>query len=130
MRFLMRIAGFGLLILGIYLVGKNIFFTTNVYPYWWRGIAADISVLALTLGVLMLVFFSESMKNLGWIAISVGIMAVFISSRAILSPTSLWQFFLSLIFSNILFTFLNFLIIYIYKYISEEGTGINFKQSK
>ncbi|MTJ48495.1 hypothetical protein FJR05_11720 [Dolichospermum sp. UHCC 0259] len=97
MRFLMRIAGFGLLILGIYLVGKNIFFTTNVYPYWWRGISADISVLALTLGVLMLVFFSESMKNLGWIAISVGIMAVFISSRAILSPTSLWQFFLSLI---------------------------------
>jgi uncharacterized membrane protein YqhA len=37
------------------------------------------------------------MKNLGLIAVSVGIIAVFISSRAILSPTSLWQFFLSLI---------------------------------
>jgi hypothetical protein len=37
------------------------------------------------------------MKDLGWIAIFVGIIAVFISSRAILSPTSLWEFFLSLI---------------------------------
>ena len=52
MGFLLRIVGFGLLILGIYLVGENIFFTTNVYPYWWRGISADISVLALTSGVL------------------------------------------------------------------------------
>jgi len=97
MRFLMRIAGFGLLMLGIYLIGQNIFFTTYVYPFWWRGFSADISVLALTLGVLMLVFSPASMKNLGWIAIFVGIIAVFISSRAILSPTSLWQFFLSLI---------------------------------
>jgi hypothetical protein len=37
------------------------------------------------------------MKNLGWIAISIGIMAVFISSRAILNPTSSWEFLLSLI---------------------------------
>jgi hypothetical protein len=65
MGFLLRIVGFGLLILGIYLVGENIFFTTNVYPYWT--------------------------------AVAVGIMAIFISSRAILNPTSLWQFFLSLI---------------------------------
>ncbi|MBD1216079.1 MAG: hypothetical protein ACK4WN_10450 [Aphanizomenon sp.] len=97
MSFLMKIAGLGLLIFGIYLVGQNIFFTTNVYPYWWGGISADISVLALTLGVLILIFFPESMKDLGWIAIFVGIIAVFISSRAILSPTSLWEFFLSLI---------------------------------
>ncbi len=97
MGFLLRILGFGLLILGIYLVGKNIFFTTNVYPYWWRGISADISVLALTSGVLLLVFAPESIKNLGWTAVAVGIIAIFISSRAILNPTSLWQFFLSLI---------------------------------
>jgi hypothetical protein len=37
------------------------------------------------------------MKDLGWTAVAVGIMAIFISSRAILNPTSLWQFFLSLI---------------------------------
>jgi hypothetical protein len=42
MSFLMRIAGFGLLMFGIYLVSQNIFFTTNVYPYWWWGISADI----------------------------------------------------------------------------------------
>jgi hypothetical protein len=95
-RFLLRIVGFGLLILGIYWLGQNIFFTTNAYPYWWRGISADISVLSLTLGVIMLCFFPGSMKNLGWIAVSVGILAVFISSRAILNPTSLWEFFRSL----------------------------------
>jgi len=26
------------------LSGHNILFTTNVSPYWWRGIAADASV--------------------------------------------------------------------------------------
>ena len=70
MGFLLRIVGFGLLILGIYLVGENIFFTTNVYPYWWRGISADISVLALTSGVLLLVFAPGSMKDLGWTAVA------------------------------------------------------------
>jgi MFS family permease len=33
-------------------------------------------------------------------AVAVGIMAIFISSRAILNPTSLWQYFLSLIFEH------------------------------
>ncbi|WP_413171718.1 hypothetical protein [Anabaena azotica] len=97
MGFLLRILGFGLLILGIYLVGQNIIFTTNVYPYWWRGIAADTSVLALTIGVMILIFFPRSMKNLGWIPVVMGIILVFMSSRAILNPTSLWQFFLSLV---------------------------------
>jgi hypothetical protein len=97
MSFLFRICGFGLLILGIYFVGQNIIFTTNVYPYWWRGIAADTSVLALTIGVMILIFFPRSMKNLGWIPIMTGIVLVFMSSRAILNPMSLWQFFLSLI---------------------------------
>lgn len=107
MSLLWRIIGFGLLILGIYFVGQNIIFTTNVYPYWWRGIAADISVLALTIGVMILIFFPRDMKNLGWIPIFIGIILVFIgiilvfmSSRAILNPTSLWQFFLSLIFMS------------------------------
>ncbi|MEA5618723.1 hypothetical protein VB711_12870 [Cronbergia sp. UHCC 0137] len=97
MRFILRIIGLSLLLLGIYLVGKNIFFTTNVYPYWWRGIAADTSVLALTIGIIMLIFFPRNMKNLGWIAVSAGVIFVFMSSSAILNPMSLWQFFLSLI---------------------------------
>ena len=70
-------------------------FTTNVSPYWWRGIAADASVLALMAGVLMLVFLPGDAKNLGWIPVTVGIVLVFLSSRAILNPVSLWQFFLS-----------------------------------
>ncbi|WP_353932669.1 hypothetical protein WJM97_08815 [Okeanomitos corallinicola TIOX110] len=97
MGFLLRILGFGLLILGIYFVGQNIIFTTNVYPYWWRGIAADTSILALSIGVMILIFFPRGMKELGWIPVVMGIILVFMSSRAILNPTSLWQFFLSLI---------------------------------
>lgn len=98
MGFLIRIAGFALLISGIYFLGQNIILTTNVYPYWFRGIAADVSIIALTLGVMILAFFPIGMKQLGWIAITTGIVFVFISSRAILNPTSLWQFFLSLTF--------------------------------
>jgi uncharacterized membrane protein YqhA len=99
MRFLLRLIGFGLLILGIYFLSQNIFFTTNPYPYWWRGIAADTSVLALISGVLMLVFLPTDSKNLGWILVAIGIILVFLSSKAILNPTSLWQFLLS--FSSI-----------------------------
>jgi hypothetical protein len=97
MSFLLRIIGLGLLIMGIYMVGQNIMFTTNVSPYWWRGIAADTSVLALTIGVMILIFFPRGMKNLGWISIGTGIVFVFMSSRAILNPMSLWQFLLSLV---------------------------------
>ena len=35
-------------------------------------------------------------KSLALIAIAIGIMLIFFSSRAILNPTSLWQFCLSL----------------------------------
>lgn len=100
MRFLIRISGFALLISGIYFLGQNIIFTTNVYPYWFRGIAADISILALTIGVMMLVFFPIGMKQLGWIPVITGIILVFMSSRAILNPTSLWQFLISLFFMS------------------------------
>ncbi len=43
-------------------------------------------------------FFSlpRNNKEFAWIAIAIGIMAVFLSSRAILQPTSLWQFVISL----------------------------------
>jgi hypothetical protein len=95
MRFLLRVLGFGLLILGIYFLGRDIVFTTNVYPYWWRGIAADTSILSLMAGVLLLVFLPRDAKSLGWIPVIVGVILVFLSSRAILNPISLWQFFLS-----------------------------------
>lgn len=44
----------------------------------------------------MLIFFPRGMKELGWIPVVMGIILVFLSSRAILKPTTLWQFFLSL----------------------------------
>ncbi|MGB7085082.1 MAG: hypothetical protein WBD47_05985 [Phormidesmis sp.] len=95
MRAFIKLIGFGLLMWSIYLLGHNIFFTTNVYPYWWRGIAADASVLCLSIGVLSLVFLPDDFKEIGWISTAVGILLVFASSRAILNPTSLWEFFLS-----------------------------------
>lgn len=95
MRLLLRLIGLSLLIFGIYFLGNKIIFTTNVYPDWWRGVAANASVFALTLGVLMLVFSPERNKKFGWIGITVGIVLIFLSSRAVLNPTSLWQFFLS-----------------------------------
>lgn len=91
MRALYFLLGLGLMLLGVYFLGKNILFTTHAYP-WWRGIAADISVLSLCIGTFMLVFLKGDAKSLGWIAVSFGVVCVFLSSRAILNPTSLWQF--------------------------------------
>ena len=95
MRFLSYVLGLALILLGIYFLGKNIVFTTHAYP-WWRGIAADLSVISLCAGVFALVFLPSALKPFGWVAVAFGIVCVFASSRAILSPTSLWQFFLSL----------------------------------
>jgi hypothetical protein len=98
MRFLIQLAGLVLMLLGIYFLGKNIIFTTNVSPYWWRGIAADASIFLLCAGICLLVFMPLGlMKQLGWIFVAGGIVCIFISSRAILNPTSLWQFFLAMV---------------------------------
>ena len=94
MRAMYFLIGLALMFLGIYFLGKNIFFTTSAYP-WWRGLAADLSVLSLCIGTFMLIFLRGDAKTLGWIAVGLGIVCVFLSSRAILNPTSLWQFFLA-----------------------------------
>lgn len=93
---MVRLIGLALLLLGLYFLGQNIHFTTNTYPYWWRGIAADTSILFLTAGVVMFYFLPRRDKFLSGVAIAIGIVLVFASSRAVLSPTSLWQFVLSL----------------------------------
>jgi len=95
MRFLVQLLGFALILLGVYFLGRNIIFTTNAYPYFWRGLSADLSIFCLVLGVLWLVIVPVGAKNLGWIFVIAGIVFVFGSSRAILNPTSLWQFFIS-----------------------------------
>ncbi|WP_242063045.1 hypothetical protein [Nostoc sp. FACHB-145] len=74
MRFLFKLIGLALLLAGIYLLGQNIYFTTNIYPYWWRGVAADASILFLTSGILMLFVLSRQDKALGWVALGVGIL--------------------------------------------------------
>ncbi|MDB9529797.1 hypothetical protein PN498_27670 [Oscillatoria sp. CS-180] len=94
MRWLYFFAGLALMLLGIYFLGQNILFTTHAYP-WWRGIAADLSVVSLCLGLFMIVFLKGDARTLGWIAVGFGIVCVFVSSRAILNTTSLWQFFLA-----------------------------------
>ncbi len=96
MRLLARLMGLGLLVLGIYFLGQNIYFSNNVYPYWWRGVAADISILFLTAGVMLFFILPRENKSLAGWAIAIGIVAVFISSKAVLYPTSLWQFVISL----------------------------------
>ncbi|PZD72228.1 hypothetical protein C1752_03815 [Acaryochloris thomasi RCC1774] len=95
MKLLGRFLGLVLVLLGLYVLGQNIYFTTNVSPYWWRGLAADSSVLCLTSGIISLFFFPKELKSLGWIAMGLGVLLVFVSSRAVLQPTSLWQFCLS-----------------------------------
>ena len=96
MRLFARLLGLGLLLLGIYFLGQNIYFTNNLSPYWWRGVAADASILFLTTGVLMFFILPRRNKDFALIAIAIGIVAIFFSSRAILQPTSLWQFVVSL----------------------------------
>ena len=50
MRLLIQLFGLVLMLLGIYFLDKNIFFTTNVSPYFWRGVAADASIFLLWAG--------------------------------------------------------------------------------
>ena len=50
MRLFARLLGLSLLLLGIYFLGQNIVFTNNISPYWWRGVAADASILFLARG--------------------------------------------------------------------------------
>ena len=64
MRLLARLFGLGLFGLGLYFLGKNIYFTNNIYPYWWRGVAADSSILCLTSGVLMFFALPRQYKSL------------------------------------------------------------------
>jgi len=37
------------------------------------------------------------LRSFGWLLILAGIVLVFMSSRAILNPTSLWEFFISVV---------------------------------
>lgn len=95
MQFLQKLIGLALIIVGIYFLGQNIFFSTQAYPFFWRGIAAHTSILLLMGGVLCLLFIRGEGKNIGWMMIAAGAVFVFLSGQAVLRPTSLWQFLIS-----------------------------------
>ena len=87
-----KVGGGVLLLFGLYVLGKDIVFTTRLAPGLWSGIAALSCVLALVGGVLALLFGSKQTKSLGWIGLAIGVVLVFAGSRAVLNPVSLWQF--------------------------------------
>jgi hypothetical protein len=97
MRFLTKLVGLVLLIVGVYFVGQNIIFTTQVSRFWWSDISAAGSVLAITTGIISLLFFRRIIGDLGWGLVVLGILLIFISGRVVLLPTSLWYFFLSFV---------------------------------
>lgn len=97
MRLLLKLVGLALLLVGIYFLGQNIIFTTQTAPYWWRDISAAGSVLAVTSGVVALLFFNRSAGGLGWVLVGLGILLVFVSGGVVLRPTSLWTFFLAFV---------------------------------
>ena len=74
---LARLIGLCLLLVGLYFLGQNVYFTTNPYPYWWRGIAADSSILFLTAGVMLFFALPAREKMLSIISILIGIVLVF-----------------------------------------------------
>ena len=97
MQLLTKLIGLILLILGVYFVGQNIIFTTQVSRYWWSNISATGAVLAITSGIISLLFFRRLMGDLGWGLVVLGILLVFVSGKVVLLPTSLWYFFLSFV---------------------------------
>lgn len=98
MRFLSKLGGLFLLLIGIYFLGQNILFTTYVTRSWWRDISAAASVIATVVGVLVLLFGGRN-RPFGWILVGLGILLVFVSGGVVLKPTSLWTLFISLIAS-------------------------------
>lgn len=95
MKTVSKALGLALLVGGLYVLGKDIIFTTHLGHGWWGGISALSSVLALAGGALLLLFAPKEARKAGWIAIAVGVVLVFVQSRAVLNPTSLWQFLIA-----------------------------------
>jgi hypothetical protein len=97
MRLLSKLVGLVLVLVGIYFVGQNIVFTTQVTPYWWRDISATGSVVSVLAGLMLLIFGGRGIRDTGWILVGLGIILVFVSGGVILRPTSLWTFFLAFV---------------------------------
>jgi hypothetical protein len=97
MNAFLKVIGLGLLLFGIYSVGQNIVLTTHFYTYGWQGLSAKASILAVLSGIFMLVFLQRSARGWGWVSVVLGIVLLFLSSRAFISPMNLWDFLVSFI---------------------------------
>lgn len=96
MKLLLQLVGIGLLLVGIYFLGQNIFVTTEVSPYIWQGLLADLSVLFLSLGLLMLVLIPfSSLRQTGLIFLLVGGICALGSDRSVFNWASLSQLVIS-----------------------------------
>jgi hypothetical protein len=96
-RLLVKVIGLLLLLAGIYYLGQNIIFTGRYSPYFWSTIPATGSVLAITGGVITLVFFRRVAGNLGWFLLALGIVLVFLSGGVFLKATTLWNLFIGIV---------------------------------
>ncbi|MDY7022351.1 MAG: hypothetical protein SWJ54_13505 [Cyanobacteriota bacterium] len=94
MRIIISLIGLALVLLGIYFLGQNIVFTTRILRYWWQDISAASSVILLILGIVSLIFFPREIGSWGWVFMIAGVALVFVNSRVLLRPTSLWSFVL------------------------------------
>lgn len=91
-----RLIGFALLLAGIYFLGKDIMFSTYYSPFFWRSLPAMGSVVAISTGVVALVFFPRQTGLFGWGCLVLGILLVFLSGGIFLKPVSLWNFVVAL----------------------------------
>ncbi len=87
-----KIIGIALICAGIYFLGQNIIFTTRISPYWWQDISAAGAVIAISLGILMVLFGASDIKAIGWFIFGAGIVMVFASGGVVLKPTSMIDF--------------------------------------
>ncbi len=90
------ILGMALMIASCYFLGQNIIFTSHYYSVWWQQTPATLAVLSLLLGVASLTLWRQTMGNIGWGLIAVGIILVFFSGGVILQPTSMWTLLCSM----------------------------------
>jgi hypothetical protein len=98
MRVLLLLLGLLSMLLGLYVLWQNIISTTNIKPYWWQGIAADFSILLLTLGLVKLLLLpTKRLGYLGWVLIVAGLWCAWVSRFAILTATTLTEFFTALV---------------------------------
>jgi len=98
MRLLLLFLGLVSIGLGLYVLWQNLFSTTNLEPYWWQGITADLSILLLTLGLIKLLLLpTKRLGYLGWVLVLAGLLCTWASGFALLTTTTLTEFFAALV---------------------------------